>query len=58
MAGNTYASTGQRTNAVAMPKPRAMPVTRERSPSSKPERQKRYGVVGGKNFGIVNAGIA
>ena len=58
MAGNTYASTGQRTNAVAMPKPRAMPVTRERSPSSRPARPKRFGVVGGKSLGIVNAGIA
>ncbi len=58
MAGNTYAGNDQRTDAVAMPAARALPVARERSPSSKPMRPKRYGVKGGKSFGIVNAGIA
>jgi len=57
MAGNTFASVGQRTGAIAAsaPRPRALPVDKTSMKIEKTPRLRRSGVIGPKSFGIINS---
>jgi len=54
MAVNTFASTGQRTAAVAAPS-RTPPVSMPAK--TRPARPKRYGIIGRSKLGIIKSAV-